>query len=352
MEKYDYNEGFLYKDSFSEKEFLKAVLKNINEDFDAPTYIFDEMEISDVKRINFPIILCDGKSEIEYSRQLGYERIETETITKTKTYGNGYQNKFHSTSSRTIIDWKNDFGKISGSASSGTILDEYKIYDEYITNHVMDKENIKKLSNEELKNYALSSSMIEYLENDILKKVYENNITYPTKEVKDEVYNGTTTLYNISCTIVSLYSLSITIRDKKINFIAASNGNIDIIKFGEYPSNDYDELFKFTKKVALERKKATKASRRNFKISLLLGLALFIIFLSLGIAFNALYMVIISIFMLILGLIIAIKFNIDTKTISKPYNKQIIDYNNRDLNNKKRNKDEAYQSFLRKNKLE
>ena len=44
MKDYKINVGYLYNDSFTEKEFLNAVLKKINDDNSAPSYIFDEIE--------------------------------------------------------------------------------------------------------------------------------------------------------------------------------------------------------------------------------------------------------------------------------------------------------------------
>lgn len=44
----NYTEGYLYNDSFSEKEFKEAVLKYIMDDYMSPSYIFDELEISEL----------------------------------------------------------------------------------------------------------------------------------------------------------------------------------------------------------------------------------------------------------------------------------------------------------------
>ena len=99
MEKYKLDEGYIYNDSYSEKDFYDAVLETIRNDSMAPSYIFDEMIISKVVRINVPLILTDGDSEIKYSRMIGFDKLETTTKTKTTTYGSGYQNKTHSTSS-------------------------------------------------------------------------------------------------------------------------------------------------------------------------------------------------------------------------------------------------------------
>ena len=291
MKDYKINVGYLYNDSFTENVFLNAVLKKINDDNSAPSYIFNEMDISKVFRIEFPIFLCDGNAEIKYSRMIGFDKIETTTKYKTNAYGN----KTHSTSSRTITDWKKDSGVISGSASSGTILEEYKIYDEYITNHKMDKNNIRVLSNNELKKYKLTDDMIEYLENDILNKVFKNNITYPGNHVKDEEYNGSTSLSNISCTIVSLYALTVSVRDKSITFIAASNGEIDIEMYGEYPLDNFDCVFKLNREITKERLEATKTPRKYAKYTIVATIISFIILLILGISLNLLALTIISI---------------------------------------------------------
>lgn len=349
MENYKINIGYLYKDSFTEKDFKDAVLRHILDDSNAPSYIFDEMSLSNISRINVPLILTSGDANIEYSRMLGYDRIETTTKIKTTTYGNGYQNKTHSTSSRTITDWKNDFGTINATANSGTYNDEYKIYDEYITNHVMDKNNVRELTNEELDNYHLTEDNIEYLKNDILKKAFEANITYPANKVKNEEYSGTVSLFNTTVTIVSMYAMELQIRDKSLLFIAISNGDIEIKVFGEYPIDNYDEINNFNMAISKQRLEATKKPRALSKYTILLTLLLFILFLVLGISLDILALTIISIVILVLGLIITLKFRHDVKMISKPYYKQIYDNNIRVYNENEKAKQEGYQRYILKN---
>ena len=349
MEEYKFNVGYLYKDSFTEKEFLDAVLKYIKDDYLAPSYIFDEMVLSKIGRIDIPLIFSDGKSEIEYSRMIGYDRYETTTKYKTTTYSNGFQNKTQSSSTRTITDWQNDYGTISGTASSGNYEEKYKIYDEYVQNHVMDKNNTRYLSEDELNNINLPSEIIELLKNDILNKVFTENITYPGNHVKNEKYSGTTTLYNISCTIVSLYSLAIKIRDKELLFIACSNGEIEIKLFGDYPLDNYDEVNKVNREFSSQRLEATKKPRAIARYTILSTLFLFILFLSLGLSLKLLALTIISIIILIVGLIIWIKYLMDIKKISKPYYQKIFENNIKDYENKNKSKEESYQKFINKN---
>ena len=351
MEDYKINVGYLYKDSFSEKEFIKAVLKYIAQDSSSPSYIFDEMVCSSVSRINIPLILCDGQSEIQYSRMVGYDRIETTTKYITTTYGNGYQDKKRRTSCRTITDWKRDSGTINGCASSGTYDDNYKVYDEYVTNHVMDKNNIRQLTGEELSQYKLTQGQIDYLKNDILNKVFEENITYPGNHIKDEEYYDNTTLYNISCTIVSLYNLSITVRDKNIQFIACSNGDIEIKQFGEYPIDNYEDVLNFTRQMSSERNEATKKERHMAKITILSTLILFAISLILGIVLHTIALSIISVIILVIGLIIWIRIKQVIKIISRPYNKRIFEYNTLDYEKKLQKKQDAYLKYLANNNL-
>lgn len=346
MDNYKINTGYIYKDSFSKKDFIDAVLKKIKDDIYSPSYIFDEMTLSDVSRINVPIILASGDSTIEYSRKLGYDKIVTTTKYKTITYGSGVQNRTQSTSSKTITEWQNDYGTITGSATSGTYPEEYMIYDEYITNHQMDKNNVGQLSSEELSKYSLTEGNIEYLKNDILDKVYKSNITYPAQHVKDEEYSGTTNLYNITCTIVSLYMVQVSIRDKIIQYIASSNGEIEIISFGDYPMEDAEEVFSFNKKISQQRKEATKKPRTIAKYSMISSLVLFIILLIIGISSGIKAIIFISVLIFILGLIITIKFNIDVKRISKPFYKQIYDHNMKFYKEKLKIKDEGYQNYI------
>ena len=339
MEKY--NEGYIYNDSFSEKEFIDAVLKYILDD-NSPSYIFDEMKCSSVTRINVPLIQASGKSEIEYSRMIGFDTIETTTRYKTTTYGNGFQNKKSSTSSRTITNWKNDSGIINGDASSGYYDEKYNIYERYIANHKMDRNNFSLLNNTDLINYPLTDNIIEYLENDILNKVYETNITNSGNQIKNEKYEGKTTITNLALTIIPLYQITITIRDKEIKYVAATNGEIEIIKFGEYPIDDYEEQLNFASKVKDERLTATKNQRKNAKIAFIFSTLAFIILLILGISLKFLALTIISICILIIGYFIGIKFVLDIKKISKPYYKRVYEYNRRNLEIKQKTKQDGY----------
>lgn len=348
MENYKFNEGYLYKDSFTEKEFKDAVLKYIKDDYLSPSYIFDEMLISEVGRINIPLIQATGEAEIEYSRMLGFDSYVTTTKYKTTTYSNGFQNKTKSSSTKTVTNWQNDSGTLNGTASSGTYDEKYKIYDEYVKDHIMDKNNIRLLTAEELSNCELTSNMIEFLENDILNKVFQNNITYPTNNVKNEEYDGRVKLNNICSTIVSLYSLGIKIRDKELYFIACSNGDIDIKVFGEYPSDNFDEELNFNREITAQRMEATKRPRAIAKYTFLSTIALFILFLVLGISLNVLALTIISFVILVIGLIIGIKYINDVKRISKPFYKQIYDHNHKVFKEHQRIKEEGYQSFINK----
>ena len=349
MGNFKLDNGFVYNDSFTEKDFYDAVIENIRTDYRAPSYIFDEVIMSKVGRINVPLILTDGKADIEYSRVIGYDTYETTTKYKTTTYSNGWQNRSQSSSTRTITNWQNDYGTLSGSAKSGTYDDQYKVYDEYIRDHKMDKSNIRSMSDEELNKYSVSPKMVEFMENDILTKVFENNITYPGQHVKNEEYSGEVTFYNSAVTIVSMYSLAIKIRDKELLFVACTNGDIELKLFGDYPADNFDEVFAITSEISDKRQEATKKERRIVKISILSGIALFILFLVLGLSLNILALTITSFVVLLIGIVLAIIFGVKVKTISKPYNEEIRQHNERDFENKRNHKEESYQSFINKN---
>ena len=348
MGNYKFDAGYLYNDSFTEKDFKKAVIKHIFDDIKSPSYIFDEMILGDVSKIYVPLILSSGEANIEYSRILGYDKIETTTKYKTTTYGSGYQNKTHSTSARSITEWEPDSGIITGSATSGIYDDKYKIYDDYITNHKMDKNNITKLSNDELNKYSLTSENVEYLKNDILNKVFKENITYPANHVKDEEYHGDVNLYDTTITFVSLYFVEISIRDQKLQFVSSSNGEIEIISFGEYPIDNYDEMFKFNKEINAKRLEATKKPRLISKLTILSTILLFALLLILGLSLNVLALTITSIVILIVGIIITIIFMNKVKNISKPYYKQIQEHNQILLNKNSNIKQEGYQNYIKK----
>ena len=349
MSNFKLDNGFVYNESFTEKEFYDAVLENIRNDFQAPSYIFDEVVFSNIGRINVPLILTDGEANIEYSRMIGYDTYQTTTKVKTTTYSNGWQNRSQSSSTRTITNWQNDYGTITGSAKSGTYDEQYKIYDEYIRDHQMDKSNMHKMTGEELSQYTVSPEMVEFMENDILTKVFENYITYPGQHVKNEEYSGEVTFYNSAVTIVSMYSLALRIRDKELLFVACTNGDIELKLFGEYPADNFDEVFTITSEIESNRLEATKNERRIVKISILSAIASFILFLILGLSLDILALTIISFATLLIGIIIAIIYGKKVKKISKPYNDEIQKHNERDFENKRKHKEESYQIFINKN---
>ena len=348
MENYKLDEGYIYNDSFSEKDFYDAVIENIRNDFMAPSYIFDEIIIGKIGRINVPLILTDGDSEIEYSRMIGYDSLQTTTKYKTTTYSNGYQNRTQSTSTKTITNWQKDEGIIRGTAKSGTYDEQYKIYDEYITNHKMDRKNIRLMPEDEMLKHSLKPETVEFLKNDIMNKVFANNITYPGNHVKNEEYYGNTTLYNTSCTIVSLYSLAIKVRDRELLFVACTNGEIELKLFGDYPADDFDEVLKFNREITDQRLEATKTQRTLLKITVPSMIVLFILFLILGLSLGILALTIISFVVLLAGIVITIKFGIDLKKINKPYFQQIREFSDKDFEKKRNYKEESYQSFINK----
>ena len=57
MGNYKFDAGYLYNDSFTEKDFKEAVLKHIFDDIKSPSYIFDEMNFGEISKIYVPLIL-------------------------------------------------------------------------------------------------------------------------------------------------------------------------------------------------------------------------------------------------------------------------------------------------------
>ena len=212
----------------------------------------------------------------------------------------------------------------------------------------MEAKLTKGVEDDELNQYLLTPKMIEFLKNDILNKVFVNNITYPGNHVKNEEYSGDVSFYNSAVTIVSMYSIAIKVRDKDLLFVAITNGEIELKVFGDYPADNYDDVLAFNRKMGAQIREATKKPRAISKYTLLSSILLFILFLVLGLTLNILALTIISIVILVLGIGIFIKFSIDVKNISKPYRKQIYEYNQNDSNNKKNHKEESYQAFINK----
>ncbi len=341
--------GYKYNDSFTEDEFKNEVFKFLLNSRLAPDYIFDEFEYSNVGRINIPLIIAEGKSEIEYSRMLGFDRYETTTKVKTTTYSNGFSNRTQSSSTRTITDWKKDEGVLEGTATAGYYDPKYELYNEYVANHVMDKNNICTLTADEIKNYEISDEVVHNLKNDILNNVFHNNITYPTNNVKNEEYYGTTTINNITCTIVSLYKMVISIRDKQLMFFACSNGEIEMKYFGEFPlDDDYIESMNKVSEIITEKKKETKTPKLIYRLSFLFGIAIFVTFLVLGIQNNQTVLIILSFIPLIIGFVIGIKYYKVASKINKAYSNKVIAYNNDKDKQRFEKKERSYERLINK----
>ena len=341
--------GYRYGDSFTEEDFRNEVFQFLKDSILVPTYIFDEMEYTKVGRINIPLIIADGTATINYSRKLGFDRYETTTKVKTTTYGNGYQNRTQTSSTRTITDWRYDEGTLTGDASAGTYDEKYRSYDEYVTNHVMDKNNIIQIEPNEYAPYEATEEMLNNIKNDILNKVYSENITYPADHVKNEEYYGDVTLHNITYTIVSLYSMVISIRDKQILFYACSNGQIEMKYYGDFPfDDDWQQELDTVGEINRERSQETKKPRLIYIFSFLIGIALFITLLVLGIQNNLIALNILSAVPLLIGFFFGIKYFRITSKINRAYSKRVIDYRMNLENKRQEIKNESYESFIQK----
>ena len=339
--------GIKYEDSITEDDYVNKILLYLKDEYLAPGYIFDELICEDVKRIEIPIVCATGHSEINYSRMIGTDKIETWTEVKTTKYSDGTSKKNYYNRSKTVTDWDPDSGMLVGEAVESAYDDKYKQFDDVITLENREN-NTTILSDSELDSYEINPEMINDLKNRITNTVFYKNITYPGDHVKNETFSGTTKITELSCVILPIYVLNIKVRDELITFYACSNGQVDIKQVGHFPmQDDQEEANNAVYEIAKERNKVAFKPKTFMYLSYFLGIAFFLLFIILGSNFDIVALNIISFIVLLSGIVVGLIFSRKVKKITREYGTKINEYNNiRDARLQKQ-KDEGYERYIK-----
>ena len=343
----NFMDGYKYNESFTKKDFINQVLLIIKDDTKSPDYIFDEMTLNDVNTIYVPIYFADGRADINYSRTIGYDRVEQWVETKITKYSDGTQKREPSYKSRTVTDWHPDSGMLTGDTTVNDYEDKYDIFKAVINKESRDENNISPLTDDEIDSFEVNPDIIARIKNKMINRIFENNISYPGSHVKDEYYSGTAKINNLSVLAYPIYTLEINIRDKTLIFYACPNGEMDIHMTGEYPlEDDLDEYFRNTRAFGEERKALTKKPKRISRLSLFLGLALFITFIVLGSNFDLTFLYFIGIPFLIAGIIVYGIFHSKVKKLDKMVGSKVFKFNKEWYERKAKKKEESYNNLI------
>ena len=312
-----FQSGYRYSDSYSKEEFFDGALKYLRDEYLCPPYIFDEAKFSDVNKIDIPIIKAKGIANVNYSRMLGYDKQVKYTTKKTTRFSDGTSRNQYSYSYKTETDWVQDYGTISGSSNS-TFVDPKFV--DFINSQELDNSSIVPLENKELNSFRIDEEALNSLKQNILDNVYKDNITYPVNKIKKEQYAGDVEIENLSVTLVSIYAMDVTVRDKTFVLYACTNGSSKIYRLGDLPINDDQE--EFNKKIyatSSKRDSITKLPRLFRLLSIILLTASFIALLALGINKNILALRMVSFIPLILEIVIVIILNKKIRKVVREY---------------------------------
>ena len=338
--------GIKYKDSITKNEYIDKILLYLKNEYLAPAYIFDEMELGTVNKIEVPIICATGHSEINYSRLIGNDRIETWTEVQTTKYSDGSTKKDYINHSRTITDWDPDSGMLVGEATAGAYDDKYLIYEDVISIENRERDT-EVLSDSELDSYEINQELIKELKNRITNKVFYNNISYPGDHVKNESYSGITKITELSCVVLPIYELELIIRDKQISFYSCSNEPVIIKRKGDFPiQDDQEEANNEVNKMATERDKVALKPRTFMYLSYIGGIVLFLLFIILGSTYNIVFLNYISFVVLVSGIISGFIFSRKVKKIIREFGTKITEYNNKRAERLQHLKDEGYERYI------
>ena len=316
-----FQEGYCYSDSYSKEEFFDAILKYLRDEYLCPPYIFDEAKFSEVNKIDIPIIKAKGIANVNYSRMLGYDKQVKYTTKKTTRFSDGTSRNQYSYSYKTETEWVNDYGTLSGLASA-TFIDPK--YVDFINSQELDNSSIIPLENKELNSFRIDEEALNSLKQNILDNVYRDNITYPVNKVKKEQYDGDVEIENLSVTLVSIYAMDVTVRDKTFVLYACTNGSDKIYRLGDLPINDDQEEFNNRiYDIATKRDKITKLPRTIRLLTILILSASFIALLAIGINKNILALKIVSFIPIILEIVIVIILNKKIRKVVLEYGEQM-----------------------------
>lgn len=344
-------DGYKYDPSITKGEFVNQVLLMIKDNCLAPSYVFDEMKLGDVEVINVPIYSAEGHADINYSRTIGYDRLEQWTEYKITKYSDGTSKTEPKYKSRTVTDWHPDSGMLCGDSQTTYYEDKYNPLNPAIKRSLRDENNISPLTDDELDSYEVNPDIVNSMKNDIINDVFRNNISYPGNHVKDEYYSGNAKITKLSLILYPVYTLEIIVRDKTIYYYASPNGEIDIQMTGDYPSeNDVEEYFAKCREYGEERRALTKKPKLIRNLIFLATLAAFITCLVFGSKYDLLFLTIIGIVLFVGGLIPTIMFHSKVKKLNKIVSDKVIQFNKERNARLENEKNEGYNRFINRQK--
>lgn len=339
-----FQSGYRYSDSYTKEEFFDGALKYLRDEYLCPPFIFDEAKFSEISKIDIPIIKAIGIADINYSRLLGYDKQVAYTTKKTTKYSDGTRRNSYSTSYKTETDWVRDLGSINGKASS-TFVDPK--YVDFINNQNLDETSIIPLENKELNSLRIDDVALNQLKTNILEIVYRENITYPVNKIKKEEYSGDVEIENLSVTLVSIYAMDVTVRDKTFVLYACTNGSDKIYRLGDLPINDDQEEFNDKiYAISTKRDKITKMPRTIRLLSIIISIALFITLLAIGINKNILVLKLVSFIPIILMIILVIILNRKIRKVVLEYGSQMTKLSDERTNFINEERLEAYNRYI------
>ena len=341
-----FQEGYRYTESYSKEEFFSNALKYLKDEYLCPAYIFDEAKFSDISVIDIPIIKAEGIANINYSRLLGYDKKIAYTTKKTTKYSDGTRRNDYSTSYKIETEWVKDLGTING-ISNSTFIDPK--YVDFINSQNLDSSSIIPLSTKELNSMHIDKAALNSLKQNILDNVYRDNITYPVNKIKREEYNGDVDILKLIVTLVPMYALDVTVRDKSFVLYACANGSSKIYRLGDLPINDDQEDFNNKINSISDKRDAITKWPRIFRLlTIIFSAILFITFLSLGINKNILALRLLSFIPIIIGIIIVIILNKRIRKVVLYYGEQMTNLYNEREEFIKEERLEAYERFINK----
>lgn len=339
-----FSSGYRYDDTYTKDEFFNNALLYLRDAYLCPAYIFEESKFSPVTKIDIPIIRAKGSATIKYSRILGYDKRIAITEHKTTKYSDGTRKHQYNTHYETKTDWIPDNGMLYGDAEE-TFIDPKFV--EFINNQEFDDSKVSRMSESELNELKIDEEVLSNLKDRILEDVFNENITYPVDKVRDEEYSGNTKINDVSLTVVSIYSIEITVRESSFILFASTNGNPQIQRLGKLPLNDDQEDYNNQiYSIATERNSITKMPRLFRLLTLLIFTTAFIGLLAYGINEILLAAKIGAFAILIVEIIIVAILNSKIKKVTRYYGSIMSDISDARDERIKNERYEAYERFI------
>ncbi len=320
----DFNTGIATKVKYSEEEFKKEVFKFLRDNENIPSYVFDEMELDDIKIIIVPLIHVHGHADVNYSRLVGFDRIESHTEFKKYKDASGNEHIDAYEVKETKTDWHTENGMLSGESYAIDYNSDTRAFTILgSVTHLADEE-FEELDNDTLDDYKIDANALNKIKRDIISNVYYSKITKSGDHQKNESYNGRTTIDKSTLVLAKIYAIKIKLRNEDLILYSPSYGVLDVDVIGDIPQEDDAAEFENKVDELLDEKKALM-KKPNLISTLLFVLAgvSFLGLLILGISLNVVALTILSFIIPIICIIAGVIFKVKAKEIHIQYNVKI-----------------------------